>query len=45
MTKRLFEPSNLDKGVPKHIVEKVSTSKRKYLIGPHYPYKKKLDSE
>ena len=45
MTKRLFEPSNLDKGVPKHIVEKVSTSKRKHLIGPQYPYKKKLDRE
>jgi len=45
MTKRIFEPSDLDKGVPKHIVEKVCTSKRKYLIGPQYPYKKKLDRE
>ena len=43
MTKRIFDVSDLDKGVPKHIVEKVSTSKRKRLIGPHYPYKKKLD--
>ncbi|MEN8166861.1 MAG: polyphosphate kinase 2 [Pseudomonadota bacterium] len=45
MSKRIFEPSDLDKGVPKHIVEKVSTSKRKQLIGPQYPYKMKLDRE
>jgi polyphosphate kinase 2 len=45
MAKRIFEPSDLDNGVPKHIVEKVSTSKRKHLIGPQYPYKNKLDRE
>ncbi len=45
MAKRIFEPSDLDKGVPKHIVEKVSTSKRKFLIGPQYPYKEKLDRD
>lgn len=45
MAKRYFEPSDLDKGVPKEIVEKVCTSNRKYLIGPQYPYEKKLDRE
>ena len=45
MEKNNFEISDLDKGVPKHIVEKVSTSKKKNLIGPHYPYKKKLNRE
>ena len=45
MSKRVFEPSDLDKGVPKSIVEKVSHTKRKYLIGPQYPYKEKLDRE
>ncbi|MCU7855843.1 MAG: polyphosphate kinase 2, partial [Candidatus Thiodiazotropha sp. (ex Lucinoma borealis)] len=42
MATKRFKPSNLDKGVPKHIVEKVNTSKRKHLIGPQYPYEKKL---
>ncbi|MCB1859040.1 MAG: polyphosphate kinase 2 [Gammaproteobacteria bacterium] len=41
----MFEPSDLDKGVPEHILEKVFTSKRKHLIGPNYPYKKKLGTE
>jgi len=45
MAKRFFEPSDLDNGVPKSIVEKVNTSKRKHLIGPQYPYKEKLDRE
>ncbi len=45
MAKRIFEASNLDKGVPEHIVEKVSTSKRKHLIGPQYPYATKMDQE
>jgi polyphosphate kinase 2 len=45
MAKRIFQPSDLDDGVPDHIVEKVVTSKRKHLIGPQYPYKNKLDRE
>lgn len=45
MAKRYFEPSSLDKGVPKEVVEKVCTTKRKYLIGPMYPYEEKLDVE
>lgn len=45
MTKKLFKPSDLDKGVPKYIVKKVSNSKKKYLIGPQYPYKEKLGRE
>jgi len=45
MAKKIFEPSDLDKGVPDHIVEKVSTSKKKHLIGPQYPYKTKMDEE
>lgn len=45
MAKKIFEPSDLDKGVPDHIVEKVSTSKKKHLIGPEYPYKTKMDEE
>ena len=45
MAKKIFEPSDLDKGVPDHIVEKVSTSKKKHLIGPQYPYKTKMDGE
>jgi len=45
MSKAVFKPSALDKGVPKKIVEKVSSSKKKYLIGPHYPYKEKLGRE
>ena len=45
MAKKIFEPSYLDKGVPDHIVEKVSTSKKKHLIGPQYPYKTKMDEE
>jgi len=45
MAKKIFEPSDLDKGVPDHIVEKVSTSKKKHLIGPQYPYKAKMDEE
>lgn len=45
MAKKIFEPSDLDKGVPDHIVEKVSTSKKKHLIGPQYPYKTKMDKE
>jgi len=45
MAKQIFATSKLDKGVPKHIVEKVSTSKKKNLIGPLYPYKKKLDQD
>ena len=45
MAKKVFEASELDKGVPKHIVEKVATSKKKHLIGPEYPYKKKLGDE
>ena len=40
MAKKVFEKSDLDKGVPKHIVEKVFTSNKKNLIGPKYPYKK-----
>ncbi|ODJ86374.1 hypothetical protein CODIS_34340 [Candidatus Thiodiazotropha endolucinida] len=36
-----FQPSALDKGVPKHIVDKVNASKKKQLIGPQYPYEKK----
>jgi polyphosphate kinase 2 len=43
--KNLFPPSDLDKGVPKHIVEKVRTSKKGNLIGPLYPYEKKLGRE
>lgn len=43
MKKRIFKPSDLDKGVPKEIVEKVCHTKRSRLIGPNYPYKKKLD--
>ena len=43
--KNLFKPSALDKGVPKEIVKRVNNSKRKELIGPQYPYKKKMDSE
>ncbi|MEW8147888.1 MAG: polyphosphate kinase 2 [Candidatus Thiodiazotropha endolucinida] len=45
MATKRFKPSNLDKGVPKHIVEKVNTSKRKHLIGPQYPYEKKMGRE
>ncbi|MCP5448049.1 MAG: polyphosphate kinase 2 [Chromatiaceae bacterium] len=45
MVKRLFEPSELDNGVPEHIVEKVSTSKKKQIIGPQYPYETKMDTE
>ena len=45
MSKKLFKPSDLDKGVPKHIVEKVNTSKKRHLIGPQYPYKEKLGRE
>ena len=45
MANRIFEPSDLDKGVPKHIVKKASNSKRKYLIGPHYPYERKMGRE
>ena len=45
MTKRVFKPSSLDKGVPKEIVEKVCTSKKKVLLGPHYPYKLKMDTD
>ncbi|MCB1867888.1 MAG: polyphosphate kinase 2 [Gammaproteobacteria bacterium] len=44
MAKNAFEPSALDDGVPKAIVEKVLTSSKKRLIGPHYPYEKKLDT-
>lgn len=45
MSQKLFKPSDLDKGVPKHIVETVNTSKKKHLIGPQYPYKEKLGRE
>ncbi len=45
MAKKNFETSDLDTGVPKHIVEKVITSNKKNLIGPNYPYKKKLNRE
>lgn len=45
MAKRLFEPSELDNGVPEHIVEKVSTSKKKQIIGPQYPYETKMDTD
>ncbi len=45
MGKRLFKPSDLDKGVPEEIVEKVFTAKKKHLIGPQYPYKRKLDRD
>ncbi len=45
MAKRTFGKTNLDKGVPKHIVEKVCTSKRRRLIGPQYPYSTKADRE
>jgi len=45
MAKRIFKASDLDKGVPEQIVEKVSTSKRKHLIGPQYPYETKMDRE
>jgi len=44
MAKKIFSRSDLDKGVPKEVVEKVSTSKRKELIGPHYPYKEKMSA-
>jgi len=43
--KTRFEPSALDKGVPKHVVDKVNESKKKHLIGTHYPYKTKLDRD
>ena len=43
--KRMFKPSDLDKGVPKHIVETVNNSNKKHLIGPQYPYKKKMGRE
>ena len=45
MAKKIFSRSDLDKGVPKEVVEKVSTSKRKELIGPHYPYKEKMSAK
>lgn len=45
MAKRSFEPSPLDEGVPEHIVEKVLNSPKKEMIGPHYPYKKKMNAE
>jgi len=45
MAKRTFDKTDLDKGVPQYIVEKVSTSKRRRLIGPQYPYKTKADRE
>ncbi len=41
----MFEPSDLDKGVPANVVEKVNRSKKKHLIGPHYPYDTKMDRE
>lgn len=43
MAKTNFPPSKLDEGVPEHIVELVNTSNKKRLIGPQYPYEKKLD--
>ena len=45
MAKKPFAPSDLDKGVPKHIVEKVLTTSKKRLIGPQYPYETKMDAE
>jgi polyphosphate kinase len=45
MAKKIFGPSELDKGVPEHIVEKVITTSPKRLIGPQYPYEKKLGTE
>ena len=45
MAKKNFKTSDLDKSVPKHIVEKVTTSNKKNLIGPQYPYKRKLNRE
>lgn len=44
MAKQAFGPSELDKGVPEHIVEKVLTSSKKRLIGPQYPYETKMDA-
>ncbi|MCP4408301.1 MAG: polyphosphate kinase 2 [Gammaproteobacteria bacterium] len=43
MPKRAYQPSSLDKAVPASVVEKVSKSKKKQLIGPLYPYPRKMD--
>ncbi|HXK56292.1 MAG: polyphosphate kinase 2 [Gammaproteobacteria bacterium] len=45
MAKKFYGPSELDEGVPKEIVEKVINSNPKRLIGPQYPYEKKLDTD
>lgn len=43
MPKRAYKPSSLDKAVPARVVEKVSKSKKKQMLGPLYPYPRKMD--
>jgi len=45
MAKPRFEPSDLDKAVPKEIYEAVVSAKKKEIVGPNYPYAKKMDAE
>jgi polyphosphate kinase 2 len=45
MPKKAYQPSSLDKIVPEEVVEKVSKAKKKELIGPLYPYPRKMDRQ
>jgi len=45
MSKPQFKPSKLDKAVPKEIYETVISAKKKEIVGPHYPYPRKMDAE
>ena len=42
MPTKTYQPSELDSVVPEHVVEKVAKAKKKELIGPEYPYPRKM---
>ncbi|MCP3870811.1 MAG: polyphosphate kinase 2 [Gammaproteobacteria bacterium] len=45
MAKSQFKPSDLDKAVPKEIYKRVATAKKKEIVGPQYPYPRKMDAD
>lgn len=42
---KTYQPSDLDKAVPAHVVKKVVKAKKRELIGPEYPYEQKMSRE
>lgn len=45
MPMKTYQPSDLDKAVPAHVVKKVVKAKKRELIGPEYPYEQKMSRE